>query len=244
MAIPATTQSEKLAQVLPHGIEVFFNKPTRPFPLERLTYDIETARFQLAVASAWFTDTAVAKAIIQSEAAKKFVFLNSTDVRRGARRAYEMLDQYFCANSSQCEKRLYILGSEDWQEGVMHHKFVLIDQLVVWIGSYNLTHQAKKNYETVLRINNAEVCARFWEEVEQLRDEQRLFLGRTQFASANGAFRCACCECLVPLSQMGVDGDSWAICQGCADRCGRWHSIAEQPCENKGATSKRRNRNE
>jgi phospholipase D-like protein len=232
-----TRESKDTPQILPQSIEVFFNKPTRPFPVERLIHDVENARCRLAVASAWFTDSAVARAIIQSKAAKKFVFLNAADVGRGARRAYEMLEQHFSARSKQCEQQLYILGSQDFQEGVMHHKFVLIDQVVAWTGSYNLTHQARRNYETVLRINDADVCARFWEEVEQLRDEQLLFLGRTQFASANGAFRCACCERLLPVSLIGVDGDSWTVCQACADRCGRWYSVAEQPCQNKHASA-------
>jgi phosphatidylserine/phosphatidylglycerophosphate/cardiolipin synthase-like enzyme len=233
MVTLATRESKGTPQIPPNSIEVFFNKPTRPFPVKRLIHDIENARCQLAVASAWFTDNAVAKAIIESEAAKKIVFLNAADVGRGARRAYEMLDQYFSAHSTQSEQQLYVLGSQDFQEGVMHHKFVLIDHVVAWTGSYNLTHQAQRNYETVLRINDAEVCARFWEEVEQLRDEQLLFLGSTQFASANGAFRCACCERLLRVSLIGVDGDSWAVCQACADRCGRWYSFAEQPCQNK-----------
>ena len=110
---------------------------------------------------------------------------------------------------------IYILGSGDWQEGVMHHKFVIIDNTVVWVGSYNLTYQAGKNYETILRLEDPAICDRFWCEVNELRSEELLFLG-TQFASANGAFRCVTCERLFPFSEIGRDGDSWVECASCA----------------------------
>src|SRR5882724_4057516 len=203
-------------------IDVLFNKPTRPFPLHRLIDDIVSARTRLAVASAWFTDAAVAAAIIKSHAQTKIVFLNTADLGRGYRRAYEALRQYFEAfdgrigNGSSVEKRIYLLGSGDWQEGVMHHKFILIDQTIVWTGSYNLTQHAKKNYETILLIDDADTSAQFWDEVDELRREELLFLG-TQFASANGAFRCSQCERLFPMSEMGVDADSWALCNACVD---------------------------
>lgn len=63
---------------------------------------------------------------------------------------------------------LQIRGSEDWTKGVMHHKFIVIDLLVVWTGSYNFTFQARQNFETLIRIEDYNVASRFVEELYHL----------------------------------------------------------------------------
>lgn len=226
------------------SIEVFFNKPVRPLPTKRIIDDILSAKKKIAVASAWFTDTEIAKAVINSPAVFKTLIVNKADINRGSRKAYAMLTEYF---SEQYNKEaltkfqasngipedeqgaiplewrdypvaqitgLHTLGSDDWKEGVMHHKFVLVDQDIVWTGSFNLTYQARSNYENILRIVDSEVSSQYWTEVRDLTFEPYLF-DTTQFAWTNGAFRCCECEKLYPVEQLGQDGGSSYTCKSC-----------------------------
>jgi phosphatidylserine/phosphatidylglycerophosphate/cardiolipin synthase-like enzyme len=66
------------------------------------------------------------------------------------------------------------LGSEDWLKGQMHHKFIAVDDRIVWCGSYNFTYMAPRNYETLLRIDDKDIALQFWKEVNfMLDDEER-----------------------------------------------------------------------
>lgn len=43
----------------------------------------------------------------------------------------------------------------------MHHKFVVVDPGIVWIGSYNLTTFARNNYEPLVRIDDPAIAVHF-----------------------------------------------------------------------------------
>lgn len=60
-------------------------------------------------------------------------------------------------------------GNSDWQDGIMHHKFVVADD-VVWTGSFNFTLQARKNLENLVRIADREVSNLFWQEAMFIKD--------------------------------------------------------------------------
>lgn len=199
------------------NIEVFFNKPVRPFDVSKLIDDIRGARQNLIIASAWFTDTGIARAFIDAPVKQKAIILNRSDVNRGSKRAYEMIKEWNekHVRSWEYHSGLYVLGSGDWQEGVMHHKFALIDRQVVWVGSYNFTFQARNNYETILRIQSAKIFQEFWKEACQLIKDEALFMGGFQFAQANGAFRCCQCGKLFPESAIGNDMGTWMECVYC-----------------------------
>lgn len=197
-------------------IEVFFNKPVRPFDVSKLIADVRGAQRYLAIASAWFTDIEIARAFIDAPARNKFVILNGSDIARGSKRAYEMIKDWDDKRIDRYENpRVVILGGDDWKEGVMHHKFVLIDSQVVWVGSYNLTFQARNNYETILKITDNEVFKKFWSEALNLQLEDALFMGGGQFARSMGAFRCIECEKLFPDSAIGYNGGSYIMCVYC-----------------------------
>jgi phosphatidylserine/phosphatidylglycerophosphate/cardiolipin synthase-like enzyme len=204
------------------SIQVHFNKPVRAFGAEQIAREIKGATKKVAIASAWFTDIDIAQALIDSPAPFKMAILNGADIQRGSKQAYELLKKYFEPTGGRFIKPgeiphgLFVLGSSDWQEGVMHHKFVLIDDSVVWAGSYNLTFQARKNYETMLRIDDKNVSEQFWTEAKALAAEVPLFWKTLQFATSDTAFRCAKCEKLWPKSAIGQDGGSWIICKQCA----------------------------
>jgi hypothetical protein len=51
---------------------------------------------------------------------------------------------------------------------VMHHKCCLIDHVLVWIGSCNFTHHARRDDETLLRIDDRAIKEQYWQEAVQL----------------------------------------------------------------------------
>jgi phosphatidylserine/phosphatidylglycerophosphate/cardiolipin synthase-like enzyme len=57
------------------------------------------------------------------------------------------------------------------QNGLMHHKVIIIDQKIVITGSYNLTASAEENNdENVLIIFSPEVAAKFMQEFQRVHD--------------------------------------------------------------------------
>jgi phosphatidylserine/phosphatidylglycerophosphate/cardiolipin synthase-like enzyme len=222
------------------SIQVFFNKPARPIPTNILIADISMARNALVMASAWFTSIPIATAFVSSPARRKGVILNQADLDRpnpygniavDAIKAY-FNDVYFADISydadpdSQPWEGLAVLGTGDWKEGVMHHKFLVADA-VVWTGSYNFTFQAARNYENILRISDLEIASLYLQEAAELFNEDVLFSlddGRDEFS--NNAFRCCDCRKLFPINDLGNSdfegshGGMWYECKSCAAKAG------------------------
>jgi phosphatidylserine/phosphatidylglycerophosphate/cardiolipin synthase-like enzyme len=168
------------------SIEVFFNRPGHVFDIQRLYQDVRGAQEQLTVASAWFTDTKIAEAIIASPARDKLVLLNAADLGRGDKRAVTMIKQAAADDEALTRRwerdiknpdiilhpqmptfRMVVLGSRDFTQGVMHHKFIAIDDMAVWTGSFNFTYNAQRNYENLLRISDPAIVAQYHEEAAQ-----------------------------------------------------------------------------
>lgn len=98
----------------------------------------------------------------------------------------------------------------------MHHKFIIIDMSVVWVGSYNFTFQARKNYETILRIADPNVAKAFWSEAEDLRDIAR---GGNHDWLVDVPVRCSICNELYPESKIAAAGTGdFAMCITCFER--------------------------
>lgn len=148
-------------------IQTFFNDPTQPWAMEHLILDVQQAKRRLVVASAWLSDMAFVEAITASTAATKQFILNATDVQRLTYKhaVYEAL-------SSHCKelpdkRRLDVLGSGTWQDGIMHHKFVVCDD-VLWVGSFNFTEQAQHNFENMVRIEASSAAGAFAAEAKRI----------------------------------------------------------------------------
>lgn len=210
--------------------QVFFNRPARPIDLNLLWRDMRQTKDHLVLASAWFTDTITAGVFIDSVAERKTVIFNAADIDRGTKKAYELIKSYFInpvqwdddggdysvfssvgaddkygvgdrwTDPEDARFRFIVLGSGDWTEGVMHHKFILCDS-VVWVGSFNFTYQARKNYETILRVDDQTVVRQFYGEVDDLLSDSELFYYSD--SSVNGAFRCTSCSKLFAIGDMG-----------------------------------------
>jgi len=114
-----------------------------------------------------------------------------------------------------------ILGSDDWAEGVMHHKMLLCDD-VVWTGSYNFTWQARRNYETLLRFADRTLAEDFWAALDALMAEEELWEFRprqgSQCPGPGGRFRCCACFKLMPAEEeWDQQNGSNSVCQACGD---------------------------
>lgn len=143
------------------GPTVFFNRPGHPVPIHRLREDMRAARIRIGLASAWFTDDETATAFVSSSAELKVAVLSAADLKRdGSSTAVDLL-------RSAPGATVAIVGTGNWQAGVMHHKFVVTDD-VVWFGSYNFTHQARRNYETLVRMESPGLAETFWAEATYL----------------------------------------------------------------------------
>ena len=68
-------------------------------------------------------------------------------------------------------------------DGLMHHKFIVIDERYVWTGSYNTTYNgAYKNSNNVIRIDSVQLAYNFTQKFREL------FFAETQVGKRSGAF--------------------------------------------------------
>ena len=52
---------------------------------------------------------------------------------------------------------------------LMHHKFIIVDNKITWVGSANLTWTAfSQNYENMIRIESAEIARRYFVDFKSL----------------------------------------------------------------------------
>lgn len=196
-------------------VEVFFNRPARPIPLTRLITDIAGARDELQVACAWFTLDLIAEAIIQSPARHKWIALNGADLARSGGRGRRIYEQFVKARNSAGRASAFILcvlGTQDYQEGILHHKTIVIDRRIVWTGSYNLTYHASKNYETLLRIDDGEVASQFAAEIQDLVENERDLWDKDAYPQTVDAFRCGICMRIRPVAEVDESSASTVLC--------------------------------
>lgn len=184
--------------------QVYFNRPGAPWPVQFLIDDItrRASGGELWVASAWFTHMGIARAIVESTASYKTVIVNAADVEReGDHRALDLIR----AAATHHRFQLVVLGDAGWREGIMHHKFVVIlppqEDVIAWFGSANLTHQALKNYETIVRMEGGHAAV-FWGEAQHLACEADLWnrdgSGRFALRDPQGtAQRCEACARII-----------------------------------------------
>lgn len=166
---------------------------------------------RIAIVCAWFTDSDIAESIKSSRAVTKIAILSKADLNRGEKRAVEILRSIDGLIFSA-------IGDSDWREGIMHNKYIVADD-TVWTGSYNYTFQARKNYETLIRIKDELTADNFYNHAWQLQEEWPIWQDKevNQFCAVDGAFRCAECGKLYPSNKIYRPEieDSYMICLGC-----------------------------
>lgn len=248
-------------------VQVFFNRPLIPIDQTQLCDDLRAATYRAAIASAWFTDTAIAEAFIASPASHKVAVFNQHDLARGSRKAVSMVQEHI-ANIVNDEKKVHkarakklfeiyptwqkeiktlsvdefstkltlagedvdkaipldrtgamgVIGSKDWQNGIMHHKFIVADD-VVWFGSFNFTYNAKNNYETLARVEDENTATLFWVEVQCMAEDENAWNENNE-NGAHGSFlaKCSVCQKMFPANQVGYIDSHGVTCPECSKR--------------------------
>ena len=75
--------------------------------------------------------------------------------------------------TSKLDELLSVYGAKtrkvDLKHGSMHHKFIIVDNTILFTGSYNFTNDAERNnYENVIKTDIPEIVAAYREEFNRV----------------------------------------------------------------------------
>lgn len=144
-------------------IDVFFNRPGKPWPVERLVEDIMGEHGYVVVVSAWLSERRVVRAICDGPS--KFRCLVLSAAPESVWQAEALRPVFDLAEASDGSIALWRLADYGSGGGFMHHKFIYLEkQGVVWCGSSNFTTASTRNYENILRITEPAIVKQFAEE--------------------------------------------------------------------------------
>ena len=118
-------------------MKLITSSATNPFNIHELVDDIKTTKSTLVIASAYFTDMTIAKAILNSKAKNKLCIVSS-DKHTNSSPALKLL--------KKAKVKVKKVGTDS---KFMHHK-VLICGRKIRIGSYNYTYSARSNSEVMV----------------------------------------------------------------------------------------------
>ena len=133
---------------------------------ETIIAELQKARQSVYVAVAWFTDRDLFQCLCERAAAGVRVELmltnDSINFRAGGL-SFETL--------RQAGGQVYVIGSGEEGQTLMHNKFCVIDGQTVITGSFNWSYKARQNHENITISTEADPLARqFITEFWQLRD--------------------------------------------------------------------------
>ena len=126
---------------------------------EQLIEQIESARFLIWVAVAWFTD----KQIFRNLVAKK---------NQGVNVQLIIIDDEINKNSGinyENEFETYRIPAFGKYNNIMHNKFCIVDLRTVINGSYNWTNKAQFHHESITVVQGRENAEKFAEEFIKLK---------------------------------------------------------------------------
>jgi phosphatidylserine/phosphatidylglycerophosphate/cardiolipin synthase-like enzyme len=159
------------------GLELYFAPQQGREAKDRLIGLISTAQNRVEVAALELEDREIGQALLQAAARGVQVrMLNDSDYRRETRESLGVRS----SNPARCEtlKRVQVCY-DSRPNALMHHKFVLIDNLGVWTGSTNLTWNAfERNNENSLWLPVEGLVQVYRAEFEALFAGQENGLGR------------------------------------------------------------------
>lgn len=125
-------------------MEVYFTRPGEICEIEdRLLNDIKYAKERILIAACYLSEKKIIDAINKCNvSAKYFVLNNNINIENG---------------------NMVFLGDED-KSIIMHHKFLIIDN-ILWVGSFNTSkNAASKNWENCLRITDENIINQYEDE--------------------------------------------------------------------------------
>ena len=120
---------------------------------------IESARFTIWIAVAWFTDKVIFKKLVakKNQGVNVQLIIIDDEINATSRLNYE--DEF----------ETYKIPKSGKYENMMHSKFCIIDLSTVIHGSYNWTNKAKYNHETFEIIQSREIAEQFAEQFIKLK---------------------------------------------------------------------------
>ncbi len=155
------TRRERLVSLPPSSIEPFFMPNEWQECVGRLYEDLMSANEKICIASYWLTHSNIIMAL--RVARKRNVEIEIIFDRSTPNVA--LLQQQFIKSG--------IKFAESNVDAVrMHHKFIVIDASITWVGSANLTGTAfSKNYENMMRVQSVEIARRYITDFRNLMEE-------------------------------------------------------------------------
>ncbi len=143
------------------SVEPFFMPHEGHKCLKSLYQDLRSAKEKICIASYWVTHSNIIMALIRARKRNvsiKIIFDRSSP------------------NSATLEEVFRDTGLEFIESEIdsarMHHKFIIVDNNITWVGSANLTGTAfSKNYENMLRIESPETARRYLVDFRNLMKE-------------------------------------------------------------------------
>ncbi len=139
-------------QAIHNNLEIF----------ERIVKELQEAKQEILVASAWFTDGELLELLTQKAKAGVKVEVIIADNKDN-----QKLDFQHLVNAGA---KVYKIKSTGY--GIMHQKFCITDKTVVLHGSYNWTINAKKNnHESIIATNHKSTVNSFITNFENIKQK-------------------------------------------------------------------------
>lgn len=147
---------------LPHSyIKPFFMPHEGQSCIKILLNDLKNAQEKIYIASYWVTNEDIIRACKiarKRNVLVEIIFDKSTP--GAATLQQEFRDSGINFTESEVDSAL------------MHHKFIIVDNTITWVGSANLTRTAfSQNYENMIRIESPEIAQQYLIDFKDLMNE-------------------------------------------------------------------------
>jgi len=115
---------------------------------EKIITELDSARNSVIIAVAWFTDEKLFERLchLADNGIKIELLMINDKINQTSGIKYTLLKEKGA--------KVWMIGSNDGRDNIMHNKFCVIDQTTVISGSYNWTRKAKSNYESITIIKD------------------------------------------------------------------------------------------
>jgi hypothetical protein len=120
---------------------------------EQIITELDSARNSVIIAVAWFTDEKLFETLchLADKGIKIELLMINDQINQTSGIKYNLLKEK--------GSKVWMIGSIDNRDNIMHNKFCVIDQSTIINGSYNWTRRAKNNYESITVIKDNPLMA-------------------------------------------------------------------------------------